>query len=61
MNSYIPSNITVQDIADAFNKWKQQADDNPQDFVDLEDFEGDYGVACANKLIQLIKGESNND
>lgn len=57
MNKYIPSNITIQDIADAFNKWQQEVKDNPEAYVDIEDFEGDYGVACADKLLQLLKGE----
>lgn len=47
----------VKALADAFNKWQQEVKENPEAFDDVRDSEGDYGVACAKKLIQLMKGE----
>lgn len=47
--------ITHQMIVDAFNKWRDEYKANHEGWTDAIDSGDDYGVKCADKLIECMK------
>ena len=47
--------ITRQMIVDAFNEWRDEYKANPEGWTDAIGSGDDYGVKCADKLIECMK------